>query len=297
MRALRLGLAGGLALALALAGGSRSAEAQGPPIHTDTPIMLGLEGRGVRSFVKLRRARLIDEDASEEVVVTQIEAPVVVPYNLFSERVQVGIVAPFASIDSRAGGATASSSGLSDVVLFGKFLLYQRDGLNETFRVATKAGVQLGTGNERASPPLGRGSTHYLATVVAGWVRGRTGLYGEGIFNLNTSNDTVDFGNRFAYNVALGYRIAPAVYGTYPARQLNLFVELNGALTARSRSGGVALENTGGAQVLLSPGVQYVGGRRWLVEGSVQLPIVRRPNGRQLETSWTTLAGIRVLLF
>ena len=28
----------------------------GPPINTDTPITLGLEGRGVRSFVKVVRA-------------------------------------------------------------------------------------------------------------------------------------------------------------------------------------------------------------------------------------------------
>ena len=37
--------------------------------------------------------------------------------------------------------------------------------------------------------------------------------------------------------------------------------------------------------------------RAQLVEGSVQYPIVNEPNGRQLATSWTTLFGIRVLLF
>ncbi len=29
--------------------------AQGPPINTDTPIMLGVQGRGVRTFVKIIR--------------------------------------------------------------------------------------------------------------------------------------------------------------------------------------------------------------------------------------------------
>ena len=147
------------------------------------------------------------------------------------------------------------------------------------------------------TPPLGTGSTDYFITAVAGSIRGRTGIYGEGIYNVNTSNDVVDFGNSVAYNLALGFRLSPAVYETYPSPQLNLFIELNGMTVARSTRAGRQMGDTGGTVVFLSPGLQYVGGRRWLVEGSVQLPIVNEPNGRQLATSWTTLLGIRILLF
>ena len=92
------------------------AEAQGPPILTDTPILLGLEGRGLRSFVRVvRRAQLVDDgravDDPQGSAVTTVTAPVIVPYNLFSERVQLGVVAPFARVASETGGSTTSSSG------------------------------------------------------------------------------------------------------------------------------------------------------------------------------------------
>jgi hypothetical protein len=201
----------------------REAVAQGPPIHTDTPIMLGLEGRGVRTFAKVvRRGRLLDSgeevDNPDERDITVVQVPIIVPYNLFSERFQVGVIVPFAKVDSRATMTKNSSSGLADVRVFGKYLLYQRDGLNETFRVATKAGVKFGSGDGSKTPPLGTDSTDYFMSVVAGWVRGRTGIYGEGIVNLNGSNDTIDVGNSVAYNLAFGFRLSPAVYGTYPAR-------------------------------------------------------------------------------
>lgn len=287
---------------LASALGGREAVGQGPPIHTDTPIMLGLEGRGVRTFAKVvRRGRLLENGEAIENPNNQestvIQVPIVVPYNLFSERFQVGVIAPFAKVDEDATMTTSSSSGLADVRVFGKYLLYQHDRLNETFRVATKAGIKLPSGDGSKTPPLGTDSTDYFATVVAGWVRGRTGIYGEAIYNVNTSNDAVAFGNSFAWNLAFGFRLSPAVYGTYPARQWNLFIEWNGTAVARSTKEGMQVEDTGGTLLLLSPGLQYVGGRNWLIEGSVQLPIVNDPNGRQLTTSWATLLGVRVLLF
>ena len=281
------------------AGALDEALAQGPPIHTDTPIMLGLAGRGVRSFGKVvHRGKLFEGgdavDNPDDRAVTIVQFPVVVPYNLFSERFQVGFIAPFSP------QGEASSSGLADIRVFGKYLLYQRDRLNETLRVATKAGVKFPSGSTSSTPPLGSGSTDYFASAVIGWIRGRTGIYAEGIYSVNTSNDEVDFGNGFAFNLALGFRLSPAVYDTYPSRQLNLFIEMNGSTVRRSKQSGARtarLENTGGTVIFLSPGLQFVGGRRWLVEASVQLPVVNAPNGAQLGTSWTTLAGIRVLLF
>ncbi|TDI39981.1 MAG: transporter [Acidobacteria bacterium] len=276
--------------------------AQGPPIHTDTPIMLGLAGRGVRSFGKVvHRGKLfadgeaIDNPDGREVTIVQF--PVVVPYNLFSERFQVGFIAPLVRINAHMPEGEASSSGLADIRVFGKYLLYQRDRLNETLRVATKAGVKFPSGSTSITPPLGSGSTDYFASAVVGWIRGRTGIYAEGIYNVNTSNNDVDFGNGFGYNLALGFRLSPAVYDIYPSRQLNLFIEMNGSTVRRSKRSGASLENSGGTVIFLSPGLQFVGGRRWLVEASVQLPVVNAPNGTQLGTSWTTLAGIRVLLF
>lgn len=278
------------------------AGAQGPPINTDTPIMLGLQGRGTRTFVKVvRRARLlengqqIDDPLNRSVTATVL--PFAVPYNLFSDKLQVGLVAPFVNVNLSTSEGEPSNGGIGDLQLFAKYLLYQRDRRNETFRIATKAGVKLPTGDDQGMPALGTGSTDYFVTTVAAWIRGRIGIYGEGIYRINTSNENVDFGDAVSYNIAFGYRLLPAIYEIYPSPQLSVYLELNGTTTGRSARGGDTLQNSGGTLVFLSPGIQYVGGRRWLIEGSFQYPIVNDPNGTQLATSWTSSFGLRVLLF
>ncbi|MCH7678464.1 transporter [candidate division KSB1 bacterium] len=276
--------------------------AQGPPINTDTPIMLGLEGGGIRTFAKFVRRTTLLQDGDEipddmDRQVTVRLTPVAMPYNLFSDRFQIGVIVPFVNVDFESTVQDMSSFGIGDVRVFAKYLLYQRDRKKETFRVAAKAGIKFPTGDENRAPALGSGSTDYFFATVAGWIKNRIGIYLEGIYNLNTSHNQVDFGNSFAYNLAFGYRLLPAVYETYPSPQLNGFLEINGTTTAKSEVTKVTNENSGGATIFLSPGLQYVGGRRWLVEASLQIPVFNEPNGTQLATDWTVSIGTRILLF
>ncbi len=276
--------------------------AQGPPINTDTPIMLGLEGRGVRTFGKVVRKATLRQDGEEisdpnDGAITVWVVPVAIPSNLFSDRFQVTAILPFINIDLQTNAGNSSSSGIGDLRFFLKYLLYQFDRKNETFRIASKAGIKLPTGDETEMPSLGSGSTDYFFSTVFGWIKKRIGIYLEGIFNLNTSHRQVDFGNTVAYNLALGYRLVPAVYETYPQPQLNGFLEINGTGTAKNKVNGERDENSGGNIIFLSPGVQFVGGRRWLVETSFQYPIVNAPDGIQLSEDWTISLGIRVLIF
>ncbi|MFQ5630759.1 MAG: transporter [bacterium] len=281
---------------------SKRCAGAGPPINTDTPIMLGLEGRGVRTFAKFVRKATTLQDGDEIIDslgprVTVRVTPVAMPFNLFSERFQIGVIAPFMKIDRNLGGQESTSSGIGDARFFAKYLLYQRDRKLETFRVASKATIKLPSGNEEKSPALGTGSTDYAFSTVAGWVKNRIGLYLEGSYNFKTSKDQIDFGNSFGYNLAFGYRLFPAVYETYPSPQLNGFVEINGATAGGNNINGQKLQSTGGTTIFLSPGLQFVGGRRWLIETSLQYPIINEPNGTQLATDWTISLGTRILLF
>ncbi len=274
--------------------------AQGPPINTDTPIMLGLQGRGIRTFGKIVRKTTLRNDGDKisdpenrEVMVWV--APVAVPYNLFNDKFQVGAIVPFMKVNSNSGDV--STSGLGDIRLFAKYLLFQYDRKNKTIRAASKAGVKLPTGDENEQPVLETGSTDVFFATVAGWIEGRVGVYLEAIYNVNTSKNTVDFGNSVSYNLAFGYRLLPAVYETYPSPQLNGFLEINGTTTNKNTINGQKINDSGGTTIFLSPGLQYVGGRRWLIEASVQIPIVNELNGTQLVTDWTVSFGTRVLLF
>ncbi len=275
--------------------------AQGPPIQTDTPIMLGVAGRGARAFLKVVRKETLrrDGDAIADPLnraVTAYVSPLVLPYNV-TTTFQLGAITPLVTRSLTMDAGDESSSGLGDMSIFAKKLLVQVDGKGETFRVAIKGTLKLPTGRQTSALPLGTGSTDYGASLVAGWLKGRLGLYGETIWFLNTSNGDLDYGNRFAYNLALGFRLSPAAYRRYPSPQLNFFLELNGSTVQRSRFGGLENPDSGGDLLFLSPGLQYVGGRKWLVEASLQLPLRDRPNGTQLGTDWTFSTGVRVLLF
>ena len=276
--------------------------AQGPPINTDTPIMIGLDGRGIRTFAKfVRRAKLLQD--GEEITddmdrrVTVRITPVALPYSPFSDRFQLGVILPFMDIKLKSDTQDISSSGIGDLRLFAKYLLYQFDRKNKTIRVASKWGIKLPSGDEDEVPALGTGSTDYFFTTVAGWLEDRIGLFVEGIYNLNTSKDQVDFGNSFSYNLAFGYRLLPAVYETYPSPQLNAYLEINGTTANKNKVNDQRVENSGGTTIFLSPGLQYVGGRRWLIEASFQYPIINEPNGTQLATDWSLSLGTRILIF
>ena len=92
-----------------------SSHAQGPPINTDTPIMLGLEGRGVRTFLKVVRMDKLLENGEKipdpmDRSVTVFLFPVVVPFNL-TATTQVGVIAPFLTKDLKSTAGDNSQTG------------------------------------------------------------------------------------------------------------------------------------------------------------------------------------------
>ena len=268
------------------------ASGQGPPINTDTPILLGLGGAGVRSFAKVTRKSKPDND------LTVFVSPVVLPYNVTTEFL-VGALFPYFTKDLDNNGTSLTSSGFGDMKLFAKYLLLQIDRPQETLRLLAKGTVKLPTGDEKLGPPLalGTGTTDYAFSAVVGWIKPRVGFYAEGIYSLNTSRGGTEYGDSFGHNLAVGYRLYPTTYKTYPSPQLSAYLELNGVTTGRNEEDGRSVDDSGGTTILLSPGLQYVGGRRWLVESSFQYPIVEKPNGTQLETDFSLSLGVRVLLF
>ena len=278
-----------------------TALAQGPPINTDSPIVLGLSGRAVRTFGKLVRVTTLLRDGEETAnpnndKVTLWVTPLAVPYNL-TDKLQVAAIFPFINASLTTGDQRFSNFGLGDVQFFAKYVWHQSDGKNKTFRVASRVDVKIPTGERSEKPALGTGSTDFALSTVAGWIENRVGVYLEGGYGLNTSKDGLNYGNSLFYNLAIGYRLAPVVYETYPSPQLNVFLELNGATAARNTLNGFGDQNSGGTTVFISPGLQYIGGRLWLVEASYQYPIVQNPNGIQLAVTGTASLGVRILLY
>lgn len=275
--------------------------AQGPPIQSDTPILLGLEGRGamVRTLV-MRKSKLYQNGSKAFDPLNRRETIVagllVLPFNLTSDLL-VGTEIPTINVEMKTVGRSGSSFGLGDASVFAKWVFIQVDRLGKTFRIAAKGTVKFPTGNENRHPPLGTGALDYSLGAVGAWIGKRYGVYAGIAYRFNGTSEGVDRGNGLEYNAALGFRVIPATYAMYPAKQVNTYLEVNGRFAWKDSLNDREFTDSGGNTILLSPGIQYIPSRILLVEASFQVPVVQRLNGTQLGTDFALSAGIRVLLF
>lgn len=254
-----------LKLTLLLLFVSLNGHSQGPPVFTDTPIMLGLEGRGIRTF-----ANFVSRENAKAYI-----QPIVFPYNI-STKWQIGVLAPLVSISP---DGLDSRSGLGDVRVFTKYQIYQKDGKAKTFRGLIKLTETFPTGNSTEIPSLGTGAYQTTISVVNGYVTTKYGIYGEFGYNI-AANGLPD---NFIYNIAFGYPLLPQ---KYPPSQLNLFLELNGNY----------IFDQVGNNLFLSPGIQYIAGRKLLFESGIQIPLDdSAPIGQQ--TDYILRIGTRILIF
>lgn len=232
--------------------------AQGPPINTDTPILLGLEGGGFRTFGKI---------ISTDIGNTYIQ-PIAIPFNLTTD-LQIGGIQPFV-ISSPNNGET--KSGFGNLSVFAKQILIQVDGKAKTFRSLLKFTQTFPTGASSVSPDVY--SSQLM--LVTGYVTLKYGLYGSAGYTFVSKN----MPDNFVYDFAIGYPILPQ---KYPPFQLNLYLELNGQ----------HIYEIDKNLVYLSPGLQLISSSRLLFETSVQIPI----NDDRNIFNYTFSFGIRWLVF
>ena len=240
-------------------------QAQGPPIFTDTPIMLGLEGSGIRTF-----GRYISKENSG--VYRHIIA---LPFNI-TAKWQVGGIVPFVHTSPEG---LENRFGVGDMKIFSKYLLYQKDSKRKTFRTLIKLIQGFPTGSSSGSPQLGNGAWESTIGFVNGYVTTEYGIYGEFAYSF-TSDGLPD---KVIYNVAFGLPLLPQ---QYPPKQVNLFLEMNGN----------HIPESGNNILLLSPGIQWITGRRLLLETGIQLPLIEE--GAEGETTnFRYTLGMRILIF
>ena len=246
----------------------------------------------MRTFAKVVRVSNGRLDAKA----TTTLLPFAIPYNATKDAV-VGVVVPTVFKEMQQGVGTTSSSGLGDISLFAKYVVFQVDGHQQTFRLAPKVVVKLPTGDETEAPALGTGSTDVSIGGVAAWLKGRTGVYSDWLYHVSGTANGRAFGNGLIYNAAFAYRLQPAVYKTYPTRQTNVFLEFNGSWRDHDRLDGQTVADSGGHVILIAPGIQYIPLSRLLVEASLQMPMLVNLGGRQMEPDWAASLGARFLLY
>ncbi len=224
----------------------------------------------------------------------------------------LGLTQPFVErrlrFDDPAGERrTISAEGPGDLALVGVYRVYRKDVERGTTQFSFLGGLKLPSGatdiedsnlprltgkpGTRLPPDLqlGSGSVDGIVGLAAFHNMDRLSFYGDVQGKLNTRG-TQDFraGNTLFYDLTADYVLLP---------QRNMFavLELNGVSTSRADQADRTVRSSGGQLLFISPGLLYLPIPNLILETSVQVPIYRDLNGRQLAPDWSVVAGLRYL--
>ena len=272
-----------------------------------------ISGFGVRTFASIQeRLRLRSDGLGEETPEVQVRTtPISIVYGLRS-RLSLVAVVPFVQTtrshdDGEPGIPQRAAAGIGDSVFLAKWRFFRRDQPIGTLRLSTEFGVKAPTGADDLTDPEGRrlpsamqrgsGSWDPVADVIVTYVpagaRGRWTLTGDIGMTMRTEAHRVEIGNDVGYDGMVKYRVHPA---RYPGRDTFLLLELNGRWRGRTRIGGLAASDSGGHVIYLSPGIQTLLRQNLILEGGVQLPVMRDLHGMQLVPGMRVLVGLRYII-
>jgi Putative MetA-pathway of phenol degradation len=290
------------------------AATQALPSYTETAITTGFQESAARTFARfLSRGGLsIDgvssPDPMQRDVRVFVQPVAVLPYAI-TPMWTTRVVVPFVqkSMDFRAPDGVRrnySTSGVGDLFVDTKWVFLSRNRLGGTTRAGIQGGVKIPTGGTGATLPDGSTAPRTLQVGSGSWdiplkalltmTQGRRGLLTNVGYRIRTSDDGLDAGDVFTYDVAAAFRFAPWVYENLTDHTLVLYLELNGEVAGRNAINGVSDPNSGGHLLFLSPDLQWIPKPWLLFEGSVQFPIVQDLEGTQLRYGTRYQIGTRV---
>lgn len=207
-------------------------------------------------------------------------------------------------VTTPAGRLKRDTDGVGDLTLFGRYTAFKRDWQGRTLRLAPLFGVKAPTGEDDARDTLGRlprplqagtGGWDGFAGVIASYQTLGYQVDAQALYRQNGRHEGFDPGDEWRLDASFQYRLWPGTLEAGTPGFLYGLLESNLVHAERDvdNERGIGLDpNSGGNQWLIAVGLQYVT-RRWIAEGTVQLPAWTDPNGHGLEDDWVLRAGFR----
>ena len=257
------------------------------PIATNTALPLSADEIIIREQFVMTRSS--DRIAGTRREVDRFESRTLLGYGATSKLAIFGVL-PLVYVNREFGDVTASEFGLGDAALFARYEVYRSDQPGRTLRIAPYAGVRLPTGRDGKT---GDGSVDVFGGVIATLASTQWVLDSQLRYDLNREADGFERGDSASLDSSFQYRLAPERLTQDTKAFVFGVLELSANYYERNRLGGVTDPNSGGFQLYLTPGLQYVT-RRWITDFGVKVPIVNNLNGTALETDYAILTSIRI---
>lgn len=245
------------------------------PINSDVALTPFKGQTIIRS--QARYTNKSDDPTEKDRVVRTWTFPNTFVYGI-TEKASVSVTLPYlikkeksTSSDMRS---TITDSGIGDINLMSKYRIWKKDLSREARRISLVAGLELPRGDNKAQLKLGSGSVDPVLGILVTRQTLNQEFDIDITYQFNNEDSNFEFGDILKYNLAYQRRVWPWVLpeeGLYS--QLNLVLEFNGDYTQKDKSNGSIVKDSGGNTLFISPGFQWVA-KRWILEGSVQLPIM-----------------------
>ena len=271
------------------------------PIRTTSPGLTVYKGGAFTPRLYLIRQHLGDLDVSRQLLDLSVSYTP-------TPRLQLEAEVPFSRTAFDDGVNSGSGVGLGNITLWSKYRFFRKVKTYGDRQAAARFGLELPTGKKTApsasavnapafvrqqlTPISGGWSPHFdLAFSQAG---GRLIFGGnvEGI--LRSERDGFRMGNEVRVNTDLEYVLLPRDYQA-PGKELFMILETTFVQRGRGRLDGAVVEGSKSTEFYLAPGLQYAADPRFVVEGSVQIPVVRNTGPLVLRNSVNVLLGVRYL--
>jgi len=225
-----------------------------------------------------------------------------------SPHVQLELEVPFSRTSFDDGANKDSSAGLGNVMFWTKYRFFRVVKTYGDRQASARFGVELPTGKKTAptaeevdvpafvrqqlTPISGGFAPHFDISFSQAGGRFIFGGNIEGV--LRTERDGFRMGHELRLNTDLEYVLFPRNYKK-PGGELFVVLESTFLTRSSGRLNGAVAPESSSTEYYLSPGLQYAAHPRFVVEGSIQLPVFRNAGTQVLRTDYNLLLGVRYL--
>lgn len=223
-------------------------------------------------------------------------------------RLQLEAELPLTRISFRSGALTSSGLGAGNLTISGKYRFFRQVEAWGDRQAALRFGLELPTGKKGASgasqlqvpafvreqlSPISGGFAPHLDLAYS-QAKGRFILGGniEGV--LRAERDGFRMGHELRINTDLEYVLFPLKYDR-PGGEVFAILETNFIRRGAGRVAGATVPGSSSTEYYLAPGIQYALHPRFVLEGSIQLPLVRDTGPQVLRIERSVLLGVRLL--